>query len=525
MNKQKIASEKRKQNMGVGFAAMLIVLLFRIPLAGIIGDEGNGYLALGWEIYQLFFLIFAYSYTRIMASFIGSRMAKKMYRNSMTVARSVFVIGSFSLIAGAVLLFFFSNQIGSLIFQIPMVEISLKIFAPLLLVNGLLQIYRGFFEGIGTEVPTDISRLIEGIVIATGAFVGAYYAGQYGRKVGALLHNERFVYGFSSAGVVVSYVCGAVFSLFFMIFVYILYKMAFNRQLKKDNGRLAESKSSLYRAILTGAPLFVLEVAGVRLYRFVNLSLYVRRPSVEEGGDIIAEIGRFYGKITVLMALALVVILWFAGSGRSVQRKVLIRDQFKSGKQLLTEELKRLFSLALPVGVTYLVLGEFILKALYKGAGQSSIHMMRVAGISLIAISLGVYLYRTLQTLQLVRQLIVIQLIAFLVQTMAMAAFLRMPVFVQLSADISMGMAELIFWTVFSLGAAFVLRRTYRISLRLDQILVAPVVQTAMMLLIEIFIVGLLGSKLSPWLVCFLAILGGTLFYRFSGKISFLNPE
>ena len=54
--KQRENRNKRKAGLEVGLVATLILLLFRIPLAKIIGDEGNGYLAISWEIYSIFYL-------------------------------------------------------------------------------------------------------------------------------------------------------------------------------------------------------------------------------------------------------------------------------------------------------------------------------------------------------------------------------------------------------------------------------------------------------------------------------------
>ena len=510
MKRQKTVSARG--NRRIGLIAVLIMLLFRIPLAGLIGDKGNAYLAVSWEIYQVFSLIFVFAYTRIMVSLVEARMAKRKYRNGIRAANSIFLWGFVSSVLGAVLLFLASGRIGDLYFNLPMMEISLKLFAPLLVLNAFLHLYRAFFEANGTTVPTDVSRLVEGIVLVTAAFICVFYTRQYGSKVGALLHNEDFVSGFASAGVVAGYLCGSLFSLLFIIFVYVTYKTAFNRQLKKDVASEKEKKRELFRAILAGIPIVLLEGVWIKLYRFINLSLFLKYVPAQEGGfDPFLTIGSFYGKASVVMVSSVIIILLI-----TEQRN---EEEFKSGKQLLTDNLRRIVGVSLPVGCSLLVLSEPFMKTLFGGAGQAAVNLMRISSVTVILLPVGIFLIRMMGLFQMKRQLILIQMAAFIIQTLAMFAL------VQSINRFSLAAAELIFWIVLVIGSLLALIKGYRIRLSVNRILLAPLVQTAVMLLVEILIVGLLKDKAPVWLVCLLAILAGGFFHRISSKLSFLDME
>ena len=115
--KQRENRNKRKAGLEVGLVATLILLLFRIPLAKIIGDEGNGYLAISWEIYSIFYLIFGYGYSKVACHMVQSRVSKELYRNSIKAMENVFVTGFFSSLLGGILLFFLAKPIGGLFFS------------------------------------------------------------------------------------------------------------------------------------------------------------------------------------------------------------------------------------------------------------------------------------------------------------------------------------------------------------------------------------------------------------------------
>ena len=61
MTEKNITNLKSKKKLGfweISMTAPLIGLFLRIPLANIIGNEGNGYLALNWEIFFLLYIFF-----------------------------------------------------------------------------------------------------------------------------------------------------------------------------------------------------------------------------------------------------------------------------------------------------------------------------------------------------------------------------------------------------------------------------------------------------------------------------------
>ena len=525
--RQRQNGKRRKRNLEAGIWATMIMLIFRIPLANLLGDEGNGYLAISWEIYGLFTLVFGYGYSKAASQMVKSRVEKNLYQNSLRSMKTVLLTGLLSSMAGAALLYFFASAAGTVLFGTRLVEISLKLFAPLLVLATVLGILRGYFEGMGTTVPTQISRLVEALVMATGSVLFAFITMGYGKKVGALLHDEHFEAGFGAAGVVIGYLLGAFLAILFLCFVDILYKKAYSRLLKKDAGRSAESKRGLLKEIFASLGLGILPVLFIRLYRIVNLYLYgQQRLKGEDAVSGIRIIGSFYGKVSVLMALSVAVILFLAEERKRSQKQPVFTSGFRTLKLVMGDELQKLIALALPIMGTFIVLSEALLKALYGNGEWIEYTLLGIGGVSLLCISFGVYLYHILQEMQMEKPLLVLQLGAFLLQTLAMLFFRKLPVMGEFPlSELSLGLAELIFWLALGVGELLLLIRVCRLRLPWRRIFLPPLLQTFVMIIVEVMIVQVLNKKLPYWAVCILAIVVGGIFHQLTKKVPLLNRE
>ena len=93
---KKLQGQQKKKRMGfdLGLAATLILLVFRIPLANVIEDKGNGYLAVSWEVFVLFSLVFSYGFSRAVGSLVKERLRKGQFRNSNRVIKTALVAGT-----------------------------------------------------------------------------------------------------------------------------------------------------------------------------------------------------------------------------------------------------------------------------------------------------------------------------------------------------------------------------------------------------------------------------------------------
>ena len=64
-----------------GIIVRLIGILYRVPLIRIIGDEGMGYYANAFSVYQILLLLSSYSMPLAVSKMVSMRIAKGQYRN------------------------------------------------------------------------------------------------------------------------------------------------------------------------------------------------------------------------------------------------------------------------------------------------------------------------------------------------------------------------------------------------------------------------------------------------------------
>mgnify|MGYP002233518477 CR=1 FL=1 len=70
-----------------GIICKVIGILYRSPLAAVIGDEGNGYYSSAYEIYTIILLVSSYSIPSAISKVIAQRLALREYRNAQKIFR------------------------------------------------------------------------------------------------------------------------------------------------------------------------------------------------------------------------------------------------------------------------------------------------------------------------------------------------------------------------------------------------------------------------------------------------------
>ena len=167
-----------------GVITKLIGAFYRIPLLNIIGTEGNGYYSVAFSIYSVALMLTSYSLPLAVSKLVSARVAVGEYKNANKIFRGAM---TFALLAGGIvslLVFFGADFIATTIMHLDMSAYALRVLAPCILIVALLGVLRGFFQGMGSMIPTAISQVIEQIVNAVVSIAGAYLLFNAGRAVG-----------------------------------------------------------------------------------------------------------------------------------------------------------------------------------------------------------------------------------------------------------------------------------------------------------------------------------------------------
>lgn len=440
--KQGIKNGRRALYLDLSFLGALIFFLFRIPLTNIIGNEGNGYFAVSWELYTVFGVFFGHGFSNIVCEMVRKRVRKNQYHNSISVLTFSLISGLLFSILGAFIIYIVSDIILGLI-SMKLSGISLRLLGILLVFSSLSGVFRGYFEGTGTNVPTSFSKIIESFVAGTGALIFAVVLNTYGTKVGALLFNSQYEPAFGATGIAVGCICGTVFSLLFLFIINRVYQIPLKQLLKKDESRLAESYKTI---LLEMGKLFLVtfvELLFFKVFRIVNMWLYIKATSVTDGKDkIVQYLGSYHGKVLVLTTIIILIILSFTGSNIRRIHKNYYRNELKYCWRYFCDDIKQILMISVPATVLLAVLGKNLFTIFYKSAGNIEVTMLQIGSINIILVSVAIYMYRLLRKMDLNLILILIPLIAFVIQTVVMSVIVKLPAIGALSMIIS----EAVFW-------------------------------------------------------------------------------
>ena len=222
----------------------MIGIVYRIPVANIIGDEGNGIYGAAYEIYNLALILSSYSLPLAVSKLLSAQLANKNYRTGKKIFAASVI---FSCISGgimALLIFFGAGFIEKHFYSnFTGISIPLRVLAITIFVVALLGTLRGFFQARKTMIPTAISQVLEQIVNAAGSI---FFAWSFIRG-----HAEsEVVAGWGAAGSTMGTLLGAATGLFFLVFIYIIYRPTVNSQLRRDRSVDDTTYFEIYKMLI-----------------------------------------------------------------------------------------------------------------------------------------------------------------------------------------------------------------------------------------------------------------------------------
>lgn len=157
-----------------GIITKIIGFVYRIPMANLLGEQGNGIYSVAFGIYNVALTLSSYSLPLAISKLVSARLAENKTQNAIAVIKRALL---FALIAGgcaAAVLFFGAEWLEALYMRQGLAE-PLKVLAPTTLVVAFLGVFRGYFQGNSNMTPTALSQIVEQIVNAIVSIVATYF--------------------------------------------------------------------------------------------------------------------------------------------------------------------------------------------------------------------------------------------------------------------------------------------------------------------------------------------------------------
>ena len=245
----------------------VIGLLYRIPMVRIIGREGMGLYTNAFEVYNIALILSSYSIPMAVSKLVAVRKANKEHRNSYRIFLSAMIFAVTVGLVATLIVYFGANILATLIFKSPDTSLPLRILAPTIFVFSVMGVFRGFYQGKNTMIPTAISQVLEQIVNAIVSVAASW----------TLIKNNSAapnMAAYGAAGGTLGTFVGASVALLFLLFVFAIYKPVLNTQMRHDTTEHRESYTQVFKLLtITIAPI-ILSQTVYQISGLIDSSLF-----------------------------------------------------------------------------------------------------------------------------------------------------------------------------------------------------------------------------------------------------------
>ncbi len=373
-----------------GIISRLIGLLYRVPLTNIIGDEGNGLYAAAFQIYSIMLLISSYSLPLAVSKLVSSRVGKGQYKNARKIFRGALL---FALMSGglvALVVFFGADFFSGTLMTEPKSAIALRVLGPALLIVALMGVLRGYFQGMGTMLPTAISQILEQLVNAVMSIMAAKYLFTYGLKVAALLRDDSYASAYGAAGGTFGTGAGALTGLLLLALILLTQNRTLKRQMNKDSGRYMESYGQIFRVLLLTILPVIMSAAIYNISDPLDQSIFNYIMTKNGMGDIQTSYwGMFSGKYRVLTNVPIALASAISSSMMPTLTQCIEEREYRAAKHKVSTATRFTMILAIPCAVGLSVLGEPILSMMFTGEISIPAKLLQIGSISVVFYSLS----------------------------------------------------------------------------------------------------------------------------------------
>ena len=374
----------------------IIGLLYRVPLQAIIGDVGNDYYSCAFEIYSMMLLISSYSLPLAVSKMVSARMALGQKRNAHRVFKCALGIAIVTGTIGCLIVFFGAEFLTDKVFQTPMSFFALRVLAPTLIIVAVLGVIRGFFQGLGTMMPSAVSQILEQIVNAVVSVVAAFILFGYGMRIGGVLGQaDTYAAAYGAAGGTLGTGVGALVGLAFVVFIFIIYRPSLKRAERREvkQGKVKkESYSSIFRVLVLTIVPVLLSTTIYNLSSIVDQGIF--KNLMVMSGDYtafqISEMwGIFTGKYKVLINVPISIASALAASCVPSLAAAYANKDKAEVKAKISSAMHFIMVIAFPCMIGYIVLASPIMQLLFGDAREMPKYLMQLGAVSIVFYSIS----------------------------------------------------------------------------------------------------------------------------------------
>ncbi len=356
----------------------ILGFLYRVPLTNMIGDEGNGIYSAGYYIYTFFLVMSSAGLPAAISKMVSEKVSLGQYAAAHRIFKvSLWVAGILGF-ACSLGMYFGAEALCALI-KSPDSYYAILTLSPTIFIVAVMAVFRGYFQGMNTTVPTGVSQVVEQIFNAVFSVWLAY-----------LLVGGGVVYG--AAGGTAGTGIGALAGLLFIIFAYFLARPSLKRRVHRDKEfyRIEKAGEITRNLIKTAVPI----ITGTAIFSMTNLiDMQMVNSRLDATGvfspeQINALYGQLTGKYVTITTLPVSISTAVATAVLPNIAASVVLKQNDAVKNKINIALRVTMIISIPAAVGIGVLGDQILKMLYPNYSDGGI-LLKVGAISIIFLALS----------------------------------------------------------------------------------------------------------------------------------------
>lgn len=424
-NNERKSADYLKQGGILAIASLLVRIIgmvYRIPMSNILGEEGNGIYAVAFEIYDLILIISSYSLPLALSKIISTQQANKEHRNT---GKTLSVALRFAIASGGgfgLLLFFGAGMIERTIYpEYSGVQIPLRVLAPTIFIVALLGVFRGFFQGKRTMIPTAVSQIIEQVVNAIVSVGASYLFMKW--NVESL---QQAAWG--AAGGTLGTCLGAASALLLVLFVYWVYRPVQAKLERRDRTTHEISSQQLLKILLlTILPIIlsqtVYNISGLIDYKLFGTLLGARGI---DSLSIKSFVGVYSSKYRTLCSVPIAISTAIASSMIPSAVAAYTERDVRQWKYNIYSGIKFNMIIAIPCAVGMAVLGQPVVRMLFASSNYVlGGHMLTVGSVAVVFYALSNVTGGALQSIDKMRLPVIHSAISLVIHVGIVAALLQ----------------------------------------------------------------------------------------------------
>ncbi len=399
-----MSNKKKNQNFLIqgsilaiaSMVSRIIGIVYRVPLNHIIGDSGMGYYQFAFEMYSILLIISSYSLPLAVSKLVSARVANGEYKNARYIFKHAL---QFAACVGlvAAIIDFAGAELFAKVSKYSESVIAIRTLAPTLFILAILGVFRGYFQGLGTMMPTATSNIIEQIINAVVSVGAAWLLFRIGLNSG-----KELAYG--AAGGTIGTGAGALAALIFTMFIYGIHRKVMKKKIRRDVTSAQNPVKNIYKIlIITIIPVIfstaVYNISGLLDGQIFSNVEYYKGVSESTYSGLY---GIYSAKYRVLMNVPIAIASALASSIIPTLVASVTMKEYKTVKRKIDYSIRFSMIIAIPCAVGLAVLANPIISLIW-GPDKTAARMMQIGAISVVFYSLSTITNAVLQGIDKMR--------------------------------------------------------------------------------------------------------------------------